>query len=196
MAQAAVEGGAVGIRANSVADIVEIKKFVELPVIGLIKKEYPDSDVYITPTRCEIDALVTSGAQIIAMDATSRVRPGGLLLEDFFPAVKSTYPDTLFMADCATFEDGQRAESLGFDLIGTTLCGYTTETCDAVLPDFALMLKLVTELSTPIVAEGGIWSPEQMREAFLQGVFCCVVGTAITRPREIVKRYVSQIPQL
>jgi N-acylglucosamine-6-phosphate 2-epimerase len=196
MAQAAAEGGAVALRANSVVDIEEIIKYVKLPVIGLIKKEYPDSDVYITPTRSEVDSLVSSGARIIAMDATLRKRPGGVRLEDMFPAAKAAYPDTLFMADCATFEEGQRAETLGFDLIGTTLCGYTSETRDVVLPDFALMRRLVDELCTPIVAEGGIWSPEQMREAFLQGVHCCVVGTAITRPQEIVKRYVSQIPKM
>jgi len=195
MAQAAAEGGAVGIRANSVVDVEEILNYVKLPVIGLIKKEYPDSDVYITPTFDEVGALVSAGAHIIAMDATSRVRPGGIRLDDMFPMIREKYPDTLFMADCATFEDGQRAGSLGFDLIGTTLCGYTPETRNETLPNFTMMRKLVEKLNTPIVAEGGIWSPEQMREAFLQGIHCCVVGTAITRPQEITKRYVSYIPE-
>ena len=196
MAQAAEEGGAVGIRANSIEDIKEIMKYTSLPIIGLIKKEYPDSEVFITPTFIEIVALAETGVDIIATDATLRKRPDNERLEHIIPDFRKRYPGILLMADCATFDEARRAEELGFDIIGTTLCGYTPETRGEILPNFKLMYRMVRELSTPVIAEGGIWSPEQMREAFLQGVHCCVVGTAITRPREITKRFVSFIPDL
>ncbi|MFR1808308.1 MAG: N-acetylmannosamine-6-phosphate 2-epimerase, partial [Pygmaiobacter massiliensis] len=126
MAYAAFLGGAVGIRANTVADITEIRKTVDLPIIGIIKEVYPDHpDVYITPTMTEVDALVECGVEIIALDATRRVRPGGRSLADFFGEVRAKYPEQLFMADCADFQDGMAAAAMGFDLIGTTMASYT-----------------------------------------------------------------------
>ncbi|MBP9630609.1 MAG: N-acetylmannosamine-6-phosphate 2-epimerase, partial [Leptotrichiaceae bacterium] len=97
MAVAAKEGGACGIRANSVNDIIEIKKNVNIPVIGIIKNEYLNSDIYITPTLKEIDDLMEVGVDIIAIDATSRIRPNGLPLNDFFKKIKEKYPTQIFM---------------------------------------------------------------------------------------------------
>jgi N-acylglucosamine-6-phosphate 2-epimerase len=194
MATAAMRGGAAGIRANSVADIRSIKSAVDLPVIGLIKRVYEDSPVYITPTMAEVIGLAGSGADIIAMDATNRVRPGGGTIAELFPEIRRRYPDRIFMADCATVEDGHNAEALGFDLVGTTMAGYTDETRQQELPDFPLMRALATRLQIPVIGEGGIWSPEQLSEAFRQGVFCAVVGTAITRPMDITRRFVSALP--
>ena len=193
MAYAAFEGGAKGIRANSVQDIAEIKKTVDLPVIGIIKKVYPDSDVYITPTMSEVDALCSSGADIIAVDATARPRPGGVNFEEFFRKVREKYPDQLFMADTSCFEEGKEASRLGIDFVGTTMSGYTPYTKGRSLPDFELMERYVTELDCPVIAEGGIWTPEQLRTAMNIGVFAAVVGTAITRPRDITKRFVKAI---
>ena len=193
MAYAAYLGGAVGIRANSVEDIKEIKTTVDLPIIGLIKHDYPGSPVRITPTMAEIDALVAEGVDIIATDATHRVRPDGRTVSEFFAEVRKKYPNQLFMADCATYEDGVRAEELGFDFLGTTLSGYTDETRHLPPPDFELMHKLAHTLHTPVVAEGGIFSPEQLREAMDQGVHACVVGSAITRPMKITEHYVKAL---
>ncbi len=193
MAYAAYLGGAVGIRCNTIADIQEIKKNVTLPIIGIIKKDYDNSRVRITPTRDEIDALIKEGVDIIATDATSRVRPDGRTVSEFFKEVRALYPDQLFMADCSTFEDALRAQALGFDFIGTTLNGYTDETNGIIPPDFELIKKLTTELDTPVIAEGGIHSPEQLARAMSCGVHACVVGGAITRPMEITKRYVAAI---
>ncbi len=109
MAYAAKEGGAVGIRANTVADIVEIKKTVDLPVIGIIKEVYGDCDVYITPTMKEVDALVECGVDIIATDCTNRIRPDGKTLDEFFAEVRAKYPEQLFMADCSCYEEGLHA---------------------------------------------------------------------------------------
>ena len=128
MAYAAMLGGAVGIRANTVVDIEEIKKTVDLPIIGIIKEVYGDCDVYITPTMKEIDALAACGVEIIATDATCRQRPDGRTLEEFFIEVREKYPDQLFMADCSNYEEGIRAAEIGFDLIGTTMNGYAGST--------------------------------------------------------------------
>lgn len=190
MAYATMLGGAVGIRANGVADIRQIKETVDLPIIGLIKKVYENSEIYITPTLKEIDELVSVGCDIIATDATRRLRPRGVTLELFFKEIRSKYPNQLFMADCSTIEEGIKAANLGFDIIGTTMSGYTPYTADVVLPNYHMMGELAKKVDVPIIAEGGIWMPEEMKKAIEQGVYSVVVGTAITRPKEITQRYV------
>lgn len=193
MAWAAYLGGAAGIRANTVVDIKAIKEKVDLPVIGIIKQVYDDSDVYITPTMKEVDALVEIGCEIIALDATNRLHPNGVTLEEFFTEVRAKYPNQLFMADTSCFEEGKKAQELGFDLIGTTMSGYTPYTKGAPLPNFELMERYVNELDKPVIAEGGIWVPEELKKAMDTGVLCAVVGTAITRPMDITKKFVNAI---
>ena len=195
MATAACLGGAGGIRANTVEDIRAIQQVTDVPIIGIIKKIYPDSDVYITPTMKEVDALVDAGVEIIAMDATKRLRPGGVRLEDFFAQVRKRHPKQHFMADTARFEEGLLAQQLGFDFVGTTLSGYTPETKGRKLPDIDLMRRYVQELSVPIIAEGGITSPQQLQEVVNTGVLAAVVGSAITRPLFITQVYVEALSQ-
>lgn len=193
MAIAAMEGGAHGIRANSVKDIQAIKKAVPLPIIGIIKQVYGDCAVFITPTDKEVDALAEEGVDIIALDATSRIRPDGKTIEEVFPALREKYKDQIFMADCSTYDEAKKAAELGFDCLGTTLSGYTEYTKGTKLPDVPLLTKLVNDFSLPIIAEGGIWSPEDLKAVFNAGVHTAVVGTAITRPQEITKRFISVI---
>lgn len=193
MAYAAALGGAVGIRANSVEDIREIKTTVSLPIIGLIKQDYEGCKVRITPTMKEVDALVQVGVEIIAMDATNRPRPDGRSIAQVFSEVRAKYPDQMFMADCATYEEAVQAEKLGFDLVSTTMNGYTDDTRQTPPPNFDFMRRLVENLHVPVVAEGGIFSPEQLRQAMDQGVHACVVGSAITRPLKITQRYVKAL---
>lgn len=193
MAYAAWLGGASGIRANTPEDISVIKKTVNLPVIGLYKQEYPDSEVYITPTEAEVESLMESQPDIIAVDATFRHRPDGVDLDTFFRNIRRKYPRMLFMADCSTYEEAVHAEELGFDLAGTTLCGYTKATKEIPLPALTLMKRLSDKLNIPVIAEGGIWTPEQLQETFRTGVYAAVVGTAITRPMDITKRFVEAL---
>lgn len=193
MAYAAYLGGASGIRANSVADIQEIKKQVNLPIIGIIKKVYEGSEVFITPTQKEVDELYREGVDIIAMDATDRIRPDGSTISELFPLLKETYKDQLFMADCSTFAEAAKAVELGFDLIGTTLSGYTEATKGRNLPDFELVQQIVNNFSVPVIAEGGVSTPEELKTMFDLGVYSAVVGSAITRPMEITKRFVNAI---
>ncbi len=193
MAYAAYLGGAAGIRANTVEDITEIKKTVDLPIIGIIKQVYDDSDVYITPTLNEVQKLYDCGVDIIAVDATARLRTSGVSFENFFTEVRKKFPNQLFMADTSCFDEGKKARELGIDIVGTTMSGYTPYTKGTVLPDFNLMERYVKELDCPVIAEGGIWTPEQLRKALDIGVHAAVVGTAITRPREITKRFADAI---
>lgn len=195
-ALAAKMAGARGIRANSVRDILEIKEKVDLPMIGIIKRDYPDSPIYITPTMKEVDELVETGVEIIALDATLRKRPNGQSLEEFFKEIKDKYPEQLLMADCSNLEDSKFAIELGFDFIGTTLCGYTDETINYMRPNFELVEELKKHTNIPVIAEGSIIEPKQGRKMLDIGAYSFVVGGAITRPLQIAERFVEEIKDL
>lgn len=193
MAYAAYLGGARGIRANSIEDIKEIKRLVDLPIIGIIKKVYEGSDVFITPTEKEIDLLYNEGVDIIAIDGTKRIRPDGKTISEVFPKIREKYKDQIFMADCSTYEEGIEACRLGFDCVGTTLNGYTEYTKEESIPNLELIDRLVKNLNIPVIAEGGIWTVEDLKNVFNLGVHTAVIGSAITRPMEITKRFVKAI---
>lgn len=195
MALAAKVGGAGGIRANGVDDIREIQRNVDLPIIGIIKRDYKDSEVYITPTMDEVDALMEVKPDIIALDATSRLRPNGVTLDDFFRSIKAKYPDVLLMADCSTLEECIHADSLGFDFIGTTMVGYTEESRNLRIEedDFLLLRKVLSSVKNKVICEGNIDTPEKARRVMELGAFATVVGGAITRPQFITKKFVSAI---
>ena len=193
MALAAEQAGAVGIRANSVCDIKAIKEKVNLPVIGIIKKEYPGYEPYITVTMAEVDALISVKAEIVAFDATFRKRPDGLLLNQFIEHIKVKYPAQLIMADISTYEEGVNAAKAGVDLVSTTLSGYTSYSPPLNEPDFGLIQRLAGGIAIPVLAEGRIQEPEQAKKALGLGAFAVVVGGAITRPKEITARFIKTI---
>lgn len=195
MAVAAKEGGAKGIRANSAVDIKAIKEVVDLPIIGIIKRDYPDSETYITATMKEIDELMEVGPEIIALDATNSKRPNGESLEDFVKAIKAKYPEQLLMADCSTLEEMIQADELGFDYIGTTLVGYTNQSKDLAIMenDFEIIREALKQVEKPIIAEGNIDTPEKAKRVLELGCFSVVVGSIITRPQVITKRFVDAI---
>jgi N-acylglucosamine-6-phosphate 2-epimerase len=196
MAAAAKEGGAVGIRANSVMDIVEIKKQVDLPVIGIIKQVYGDNPVFITPTMKEIDALAATGTDIIATDATNRIRPDGSDLVSFYNKVRSKYPHLLLMADVSSVEEAIFADKLGFDIVAPTLYGYTEETRGHKIDDheYVVIRQMVKEVKkAKVLAEGNVTTPEIARSVLDSHVHAVVVGGAITRPQIITKRFVEAL---
>lgn len=196
MAKAAIEAGAVAIRAQGVTDIRQIKEQLNVPVIGIIKKNYEGYDSYITATMAEVDALVEVGSDIIALDATLRQRGDGKTINEFVLSIKEKYPNQLLMADISTLEEGINASKIGFDFIGTTMSGYTEESkTDQDGPNFELMKQLVEQTDVPIIAEGKIHTPEELQKAFAQGVHTAVVGGAITRPLEIAKRFIQYLPE-
>lgn len=193
MALAAKEGGAAGIRANTKEDIAEIRKNIDLPIIGIVKRDYPDCKVYITPTMKEIDELMEVKPEIIAIDATKDLRPNGVALDEFYAQIREKYPNQLLMADCSTYEEAKHADELGFDFIGTTLVGYTEQSKDMKIEqnDFELIKKIVKNVKHNVIAEGNINTPEKVKRVMQLGVFSIVVGSAITRPQLITKTFVD-----
>ena len=195
MALAAKQGGAVGIRAESKPDIIAIKKKVDLPVVGIVKRNYPTSEVFITATKQEVDELIETGCEMIAIDATLRERPNGEKLADLVSYVKEYYPQVQLMADISSLEDALEAVRLGFDCVSTTLYGYTNETKGRKLyeNDFEFVKTILKNVSIPVIAEGNIITPEMAGMVLGMGAYSVVVGGAITRPQQITSRFVDEI---
>ncbi|MBS4829618.1 MAG: N-acetylmannosamine-6-phosphate 2-epimerase [Firmicutes bacterium] len=195
MAVAAKEGGAGGIRANSVEDIKEIQKNVDLPIIGIIKRDYPGYAVRITPTIREVDELMQVEPDVIAVDATCRVRPDGKRIEEFYAEIREKYPQQLLMADCSTMKEMLFADELGFDFIGTTLVGYTEESKGSHIEtnDFELIRALIQQVKHPVIGEGNIDTPQKLKRVMEIGVYSVVVGSAITRPQLITKNFTDAL---
>lgn len=197
MALAAAQGGAKGIRANSKEDIIEIKKEVSLPIIGIVKRNYQGSDVYITATSKEVVELIESGCEVIAMDATISERPKESL-EELVNYAREQAPHVELMADISTIEEAIIAEKLGFDYVGTTLHGYTKHTKGKKLydQDFAFLKEVLQAVEKPVIAEGNIITPDMLKKSFELGVYATVVGGAITRPKDITSRFVHEIKDM
>jgi len=187
MALAAQIGGAVAIRANSVDDIKEIKKNVDLPIIGLIKQDYPNHKRYITPTLKEIKALIEVGVDVIALDVTYRDNQNSVNFKEKLDFIHKH--KILAMADISTLKEGQEAEKLGFDIISTTLSGYTDYSRQLEGPDHKLVKELVKHVRIPVIAEGKINSQDHLKKILKSKPFAVVMGGAITRPQLITKKY-------
>lgn len=192
MMQSVVTGGAAGLRVAGVRDVKNAKLF-DVPVIGITKPDKLPANwqevVYITPDVEDAKGLIEAGADIIAFDGTSRQRDKSSL-EELISVVKTN--NRLSMADISTFEEGLNCEKLGVDIISTTLSGYTSYTLtDSDKPDFELLEKLVKNTNLPIILEGKIWAPSEVKKAFELGAHCVVIGSAITRPQLITKRFLE-----
>jgi N-acylglucosamine-6-phosphate 2-epimerase len=192
MAQAAKEGGAKVIRSNSAVDVAAIKRQTGLPVIGLVKRDYPDSEVFITATLKEVKELLAVEADVIALDATYRKRPNGENLKDLVDYIHE-HSHALVMADIATVRDAEYALECGVDMVSTTLSGYTNDSPKQDDPDFELVEKLSKLLPIPVIAEGRIQTPKQARRMLELGAWSIVVGGAISRPQLITKAFAEGI---
>lgn len=195
VARAAKEGGAAGIRANTKEDIKEIQEVTGLPIIGIVKRDYPDSAVYITPTMKEIEELMEVKPEIVAIDATGALRPGNVTLADFFHQIKEKYPEQKLMADCSTIEEALFADELGFDFIGTTMVGYTPQSKGLKIEenDFEILRTILKKVKHPVIAEGNVNSPEKAKRVIELGSYAVVVGSSITRPQLITKGYAEAV---
>jgi N-acylglucosamine-6-phosphate 2-epimerase len=186
MARAAAENGAVGVRIQGVANIQAVRARLDLPIFGLIKRQYRGFDPYITPTLEEVRAIVAAGADVVAFDATARPRPGGVTVGALVEAIAGA--GCVAMADCATLEDGVLAHAAGAEILATTLCGYTPGTQGSALP----ALGFVGELAATggfAICEGGVSRPAQVRAALDAGAAAVVVGTAITNLDWLVREF-------
>jgi hypothetical protein len=195
MALAAMQGGARGIRANSKEDIKQIKSQVDLPIIGIVKRDYEDSEVYITPTMKEVDELMEVSPEIIALDATIALRPEKKTLDEFFTEIKEKYPNQLLMADCSTIEEALHADELGFDFIGTTMVGYTPWSKGLKIEenDFEILRTILSKVKNKVIAEGNINTPQKAKRVIELGSFSVVVGSIITRPQLITKAFADAL---
>ncbi|MFK9093848.1 N-acetylmannosamine-6-phosphate 2-epimerase [Bacillus salipaludis] len=193
VALAAQQGGANGIRANSKEDIIEIKKNVDLPIIGIVKRDYKDSDIYITPTMKEIEELISTDCEMIALDATDRKRPTNESLQTFIKKIKAKNSNVLLMADISTVSEAIEAEKIGFDCVSTTLMGYTDTSKDynVTTNDFYYLTEILKNVNVPVIAEGHISTPDLAKKALEKGAYSVVVGSAITRPQLITETFVS-----
>ncbi|MFD7160578.1 N-acetylmannosamine-6-phosphate 2-epimerase [Kribbella sp. NPDC059898] len=189
IAQACMLGGAVGIRAQGIADLVAIRPVIDQPLIGLWKDG--TTGVVITPTIEHAIAVARTGCEIVAIDGTLRPRPDGSSVADSIAAIHAA--GALAMADCSSLTDGLAAAAAGADLIGTTLSGYTDDTAKTDGPDLALVTIFARELDRPIVAEGRIHTPSQARAALDAGAHTVVVGTAITHPTTITTWFANSV---
>jgi N-acylglucosamine-6-phosphate 2-epimerase len=192
MALAAQENGAAAVRMQGVANLRAARERVDIPIIGIIKREYEGFGPYITPTLDEVREIAETGTQIIAFDATSRPRPRGITVEDIVAAIH--VEELLAMADCSNAADGLAARAAEADILATTLCGYTDDTKGTPLPALDLVDEL-RQLDVFVIAEGGVGRPEDVEHAFSRGANAVVVGTAITNIDWLVREFASRTPK-
>jgi N-acetylmannosamine-6-phosphate 2-epimerase/N-acetylmannosamine kinase len=178
-ALAALSAGAAGLRIESARYVAAVRAATDAPIIGLIKRDLDESPVRITPFLDDVTALADAGADIIAFDATDRVRPASV--EALAQAVRDA--GKLSMADCSCVEDAERALAAGVNYVGSTMSGYTGGP-EPVDPDIELVAAL-RKLTPNVIAEGRIRTTEQAQAAARAGASCVVVGSAITRTEHV-----------
>lgn len=192
-AKAAQEGGAAGIRATGVDNITKIKECVDLPIIGINKQFIEGYQVYITPTYESAKAILDLGIEVIALDATPRIRPNNEKIEEIVQKIRMNYPKVLVMGEVSTLEEAKAILPLHFDLISTTLSGYTEESKEVMNVNLELIKAIKKITDTPIIAEGKIKTEVEARQALEAGAYSVVVGTSITRPEILTSRYVKEL---
>ena len=191
MAEAAVIGVAAGIRADGVEDIEAIANAVgpDVPIMGIFKVKMPDGSLFITPTAESARNVIEAGANLVAVDGTRRERPGGDSLRQVIEAIHAE--GGVALADCGTMDHARYSLECGADAIGTTMAGYTPDSIMTAGPDFTLLEDMVRRGAAPVFAEGRYWTRQDAKRALDLGASFVVVGTAITNPTEITRRFVS-----
>lgn len=191
VAQQCVRGGAAAIRVQGIDDIRATKPVIDVPLIGLWKDG--KEGVYITPTLSHALACAEAGADIVAIDGTSRPRPDGSSFAQIVAGLKEAYPDVLVMADCGSLEDCVRCEAEGADIIGTTLAGYSGDRPKTDGPDLELAREVVAACKAPVVVEGRVHTLEQAASVMATGAWAVCVGTAITHPSTITGWFAAAV---
>ncbi len=190
-AKTVLQAGAVGIRAQGIANVAAVAKSTKVPLIGLVKRYMDASPVYITPTIVDVLELEAAGASIVAIDATERLRADSVNLTRFIRDLRRE-TDIPLLADIDTLEAAKIASDLGCDAVATTLSGYTDAPAPK-LPNIELIQQITNHLDVPVIAEGGFSRPEHVVQAFNAGAWSVCIGTAITNPFLLAKSFVQVI---
>lgn len=194
MAKAAEKGGAGGIRANGAEDIRAIRAVTELLLIGIDKGLDPQGNTLITPDFESARRIVEAGADLVALSCAFYQRPDLPQLHTLIRDIQDELGVPV-MADCSTLEEGLWAAEAGADIVASTLSGYTPATKGLHQgPDLELVAELARQTQVPVIAEGRIWTPQESRAALEAGAYAVVVGTAITNPTAITRRFVGSLP--
>lgn len=194
LAECAILGGAKGIRANGAQDIMAIRKITDMPIVGINKifrSSIKDKNqIFITPTLESAIEVIDAGADILGIDCTPRGRSYDDV-ERLLISIRERYPDIVIMADISTADEGIRIAKTGLvDIISTTLAGNLSGlTRDG--PDIEIIKELKENIAVPINAEGRIWDLTHYRGVLEAGADMVTIGTAITRPHLITKRFVD-----
>lgn len=199
LAKCSFAGGCNMYRVDTPKHIEAIKKTIpNALIIGIWKVEYPNSDVYITPTMKEVDALIQSKVDILAVDGTNSRNPNGVRASAFLADIKRKYPDCILMADVATVADAIASYEHGADIISTTLHGYTRDTQDIATDtcDIAFIKKVRKQVPCFLIAEGKLWTREEMKDAIHAGADAVVIGTAINNPKCITERFLQALKEI
>ncbi len=189
-ARAAVEGGASGIRADGPADVSAIRAVVDVPIIGKWNETLEDGERLITATFEAARALVEAGADMIALDVTARGQRHGALERLARIRAELGVP---VLADIATLEEALAAAAAGTDLVLTTMRGHTEDTAHIRGFDLPFLEELVARSPVPVIAEGRLETPELAAAALRAGAYAVVVGSAITRPVTIARRFAAAV---
>jgi N-acylglucosamine-6-phosphate 2-epimerase len=193
LAQSAERGGAAGFRVDRPENVAAVRAVTTRPILGINKIPSSESEVYITPTFASARAIVEAGADIVALDGTTRARPQGELLEEIICRIHQELGVPV-MADVSTVDEGVLAAALGADLVATTLAGYTPYSASTDGPALDVLCRLVQAIRTPVIVEGHIWTTEDVRSCFDSGAYAVVIGSAITVPEFITRRFVAAVP--
>ncbi len=192
--KSAIEGGAKVLKLGRIPHIKSVMQATDLPIIGMVNNKYDNSDVYVTPTIEEVDELAKLNIKCIAIDATDNKRPKETL-EEILSYTKEKYPDICLLADCATISDIINANELGFDLVSTSMRGHTENTKGKTIFDneYEFVKEAVNKSNVPVIVEGSICQPNQVKQIMDLNVFAVVVGNAITQPKFITERFLSEL---
>ncbi len=192
MAKAAENAGAPALRIEGVANVAAVCQAVEVPVIGIVKRDFPDFPIRITPLIEDVENLILAGATVVAFDATDRLRPVSRL--EILKTIQNA--GGLSMADCSCIEDGLWAEQMGVDIIGTTLSGYVSDHLTIpVLPDFDLV-RSFAERDLFVMAEGRYNTPELAKQAIAMGASAVTIGSAITRLEVVIEWFLQAVQEV
>jgi N-acylglucosamine-6-phosphate 2-epimerase len=190
LARSVIQGGAAGLRAEGQQRVAAFRRLTSLPIIGLVKTWDINNEVYITPGFAAAQMVSDAGADVIALDCTRRrlsePEPWTGLISRIHDELKK-----VVCADIATLEDALMAQNAGADVVATTLRGYTTDTRNVCSVDWPFLEELVSRVPVPVILEGHVTSPDDVRRALQIGVHAVVVGSAITRPQSITERFVA-----